>query len=58
VARGVNVIREVRAIAFIQPMGAGLPAGDYTIYSILVPPGADPLLLGPDLREARFTLDG
>ncbi len=58
VARGVHVIREVRAIAFIQPMGAGLPAGDYRIYSILVPPGADPLRLGPDLKEARFTLAG
>lgn len=55
-ARDVNIVREVRAIAFIQPMGTGLPAGEYTVYSILVPPGANPLLLGPDLKITDFTL--
>ena len=33
-----------------------LPAGTYTLYSILVPPGADPLKLGPDLRTTDFSL--
>ena len=55
-ARGVNIVREVQATAFIQPMGGGLPAGTYTFYSILVPPGADPLKLGADLKITDFTL--
>ncbi|MEI6633416.1 MAG: hypothetical protein WCP22_06295 [Chlamydiota bacterium] len=55
-ARGVNIVREVQATAFIQPMGGGVPAGTYTLYSILVPPGADPLKLGPDLRTTDFSL--
>ncbi len=55
-ARRVKIAREIRANAFIQRMDEGLPAGTYTFHSILVPPGADPLRLGPDLKTTGFIL--
>jgi hypothetical protein len=55
--KNFSVKRNGRGMAFVQPLAASLPAGIYTVYSALVPPGADPRQPGiPDLRIARFTL--
>ncbi|MDD5555925.1 MAG: glycosyl hydrolase [bacterium] len=54
--KGLDVTGESRGMAFVMRPGEGLPSGSYTIYSILVPPGADPRGGGPDLRESRFSL--
>ena len=56
VTQGLDVHREAQEMAFTQTMGEGLPGGIYTLYSIMVPRGADPRKLGPDLRTTDFSL--
>jgi len=43
-------------MAFVQGLGAGLPTGTYTVYSVLVPSGTDPRGMGPDMKIATFVL--
>lgn len=51
--KNFGVRRESRGMAFT--LGTqGLPLGQYTIYSILVPPGADPRRGGPDMKISTF----
>ncbi|MDD5555926.1 MAG: glycosyl hydrolase [bacterium] len=55
--RRFSVKRPSRGMAFAQRLGAGLPGGEYTVYSVLVKPGTDPREPGqPDLRTTAFTL--
>ncbi len=53
---GLDVKREVQGMAFVQGLGAGLPTGTYTLYSVLVPSGTDPRGMGPDMKIATFVL--
>jgi hypothetical protein len=48
--------RESRGTAFTMSLGSNLPLGTYTVYSILVPPGADPRDGGDDLKITGFVL--
>ena len=55
--QGLDVKREVQGMAFVQGLGAGLPTGTYTLYSILAPRGTDPRNMGPDLKTTTFVLN-